>query len=208
MITSKKYITIGDEVINNKDRYIGIVTRKECISYREGEDVSYTVELNDSKTYIAFGNRIGGYKTHVKCFTQNIEPLNTISMYSKRVKKYISPIFNHIKYDNIRCYDEVKMVDNYYVERLDEKFRLERSTIRISSHPTVSTDTGVNIVLDLFNMKFHVQKIDKENDEIICVSQTNCGKKFKAINPIECVELIKKNNFFKRLLLKYKYNKV
>ena len=208
MIHDKKYITVGDEIINRIGKYIGIVTRKEGVSYRQTDDIKYTISIDDVKTYNAFGNSIGKYDPYQQCVLRNIEPFTAINMYNKTDKVYFKPDFIHMECHEARYYDEVRIVDNYYIERLMEKFTVEHMTVRVESHPYIYNNDVVRETLAIFRMKFYIQKINMSANEITCASQSRSGKKFKAIVPVECVELVKKNNYFKRCSLKRKYKNV
>jgi len=104
-----------------------------------------------------------------------------------------------------RDYDEVKIIDNDYVERLMKKFDTEHIPVRIETHPTIYSVIETSETIPIFTTRFYIQKVNKTSNEITCVGKTRSGKLFKAIVPVECVEFVKKNNFFKRWSLKKKF---
>lgn len=200
---NKKYITIDDIVINRKDKYIGTVIKKEGISNQYNNDVKYSIRVDVSKTYITFNRSI---INGIILFSliDNKEPLNAINMYNKT---YFRPTYNYMNIVDARCYDEVKIIDNDYVERLLDKFNYEHQSFLIESHPSIHIGDNT-ILIPLFTMRFYIQKINYSKNELTCVSVTDCGKKFKGVIPIKCIEFVKKNNIFKRFLLKQKYKKI
>jgi len=200
----EKYITIGDRVINSQEKVIGTVTRME--SNNINNTPIYTVIAD----YDAITKVFGMDKPYQRRYTfpfGSIEPMQSMSMYSKKKDRYIRPSFELMPSKYIKKYNKVKIIDNDYLKNTLAKFT------SVGINQCINTQTGVWTWFDSkyyskFELNFYIMDLAAFGTDMVkCIYHTSSGQIESVCVPRNCLKLVKNYNFLTRFFIKRKIKK-